>query len=209
MADITNEYAVDPLTGESIAVDPPLQQSDAPLMGNPILTRRSVPRKRQSSTALYAGAAIAVVAVLAGSAYLIASNHQRSDLMTSPATTPPAQQQAAATPAPTPMEAPVSASKPPTARIVARADVSEPPARVARAERADVTPVRHAARHQAARSADENSADASVTVSPSQAVSPSTAVTPQAAPAVAPAPTATPAPAAPEPAPVITPPAPQ
>jgi hypothetical protein len=195
MADITNEYAVDPLTGESIAIDPPLPQSEAPLMGNSVLTRRSVPRKGQSSTALYAGAAIAVVAVLAGSAYLLASNHQNSSLMTNAGSTPVAQQQAAATPAPVlaPVAPPVATPTPSEARIVAQADMREPPAR---AERTDARTTRHIERRQAARSADENSADTSVTISPSQAATPQPAQ--QAAPVMTPAPAA----------PVITPPPP-
>jgi hypothetical protein len=188
MADITNEYAVDPLTGARIAVDPPLQQSETPLMGNPILTRGSVPRKGRSNTALYAGAAVAVVAILAGSAYLLAANHPKSDLMTNTQSTPPVQQEAAATPAPIP--APVAAKPAP---VVAPAEAPVQPIRMARAERAPahaVRAVRHTAPRETAPAASENSADTSVTVAPSQVA------TPQAAPVMA-APTASP---------VITPP---
>ena len=129
MADITNEYGVDPLTGDRIAIDPPLQQSETPLMGNPVLMRRNVPRRAKSNTALYAGAAVAVVAMLAGGAYLIASGaHQRSDLMTNADTTPPAQQQAAATPAPAPLtSSPVATPAPPKAPV---ADAERPVAPV-------------------------------------------------------------------------------
>ena len=96
MTDITQEYATDPTTGQTIAIDPPLEQSDAPLIGNPVLMR-TAPRKPRSNTALYTGAAIAVVAVLAGGVYLLASgSHQSSTLMTNAAAAPPAQEEAAA-----------------------------------------------------------------------------------------------------------------
>ena len=197
MPDTIQEYATDPTTGETIAVDPPLQQSEAPLMGNPILSRTNAPRRANSNTALYAGAAVALVAVLAGGAYLIASGaHQRSDLVTNTETAPPAQQQAAATPAPAPVVTP-------TAPIVASAETPEQPLHLARAERAEVKAVRHAEHRAAARAAAEEGADASATVAtPSKTTQAPAMATP--APVVAtPAPAPEAAPAAP---PVITPP---
>ena len=91
-----------PRTSEMTAVDPPLEQSDTPLMGNPVLMRRSAPRKAGGvNPAWYAGAAIAAV-VVAGGAFLFAAQaHHNSELMTNPPATPPAEQ-AAATPAPLP-----------------------------------------------------------------------------------------------------------
>ena len=83
MADLSNDYGVDPLTGERVAVDPPLQASETPLMGNPILTRRTAPARARSNTALYASSAVALIAILAGGVYLLASGtHSRNDLMT-------------------------------------------------------------------------------------------------------------------------------
>ena len=66
MTDITHEYATDPLTGETVAIDPPLPASETPLMGNPILTRSSTPRRARSNTALYAAGAALAVVVLGG-----------------------------------------------------------------------------------------------------------------------------------------------
>jgi hypothetical protein len=185
MADITNEYGVDPLTGDRIAVDPPLQESETPLMGNPVLMRRNVPRRAKSNTALYASAAVAVVAVLAGGAYLIASGaHQRSDLMTNADTTSPAQQQAAATPAPAPLtSSPVATPAPPKAPVVASAETPVQPLHAPRA--AEARAVRHVERREAARAAQDTGADASATVTPSQVVQPAVA-TPQPAPATSP-----------------------
>jgi hypothetical protein len=196
MPDIVQEYATDPTTGETIAVDPPLQQSEAPLMGNPILSRTNAPRRANSNTALYAGAAVALVAVLAGGAYLIASGvHQRSDLVTSAETAPPSQEQAAVTPAAAPVATP-------TAPIVASAETPEQPLRVARAERAEVRAVRHTEHRAAARAAAEQGADASATVATPSQIAPAPVMA--APPVIAtPAPAPEAAPAAP---PVITPP---
>jgi hypothetical protein len=199
MADITNEYGVDPLTGDRIAIDPPLQQSEAPLMGNPVLMRRNVPRKAKSNTALYAGAAVAVVAVLGIGAYFVASGaHQQSSLMTNPDTTPPAQQQAAATPAPAALTSSPVATTAPAAPVVASADEAPvQPIHAPRVERAQARAVRHAESREAAKAAADTGADASATVTPSQVVQPAVA-TPQPAPAAAPV--------APAGEPVITPP---
>ncbi|MEJ0065976.1 MAG: hypothetical protein WDM85_11635 [Caulobacteraceae bacterium] len=198
MADITNEYGVDPQTGDRIAVDPPLQESETPLMGNPVLMRRNVPRKAKSNTALYAGAAVAVVAVLAGGAYLIASGaHQHDALMTNAATSLPAQQ-AAATPITTPISSPVVTSAPPSAPVVASAEAPVQPLHAPRAERGEARAVRPVERRDAARAASENGADAAALVTPSQIVPQATAATPQPGPA--------PVMVAPAAAPVITPP---
>src|ERR1700678_2416012 len=103
MVDATNEFAIDPRTGEAIAVDPPLPENDAPLMGNPVLARSSVPRKGRSNIGLYGGIAAAVV-ILGGGAILFAAQARHAnELTTSSDTTQPVQEQAAATPAPAPM----------------------------------------------------------------------------------------------------------
>lgn len=204
MADTTQEYAVAPLTGETAAVDPPLQESETPLMGNPVLTQVRAPRQGRSNTALYAGAAVAVVAVLAGGAYLIASRtHQRSDLMTNAQSSQPPQVASAATA--TPPAAPAAAPTPtPVAPVLASAAPDERPVRPMWTERGGVRAVRRAEHRAAARAAAEEGADAAATVSPSQATAP---VARQAAPPpeVA-APVPVPAPEAA--APVITPPPP-
>ena len=136
MADISNEYGVDPNTGERFAIDPPLQESETPLMGNPVLMRSKPPRRAKSNTALYAGAAVAVIALLAGGAYLFASGaQQRNDLMTKSEMTPPAQQQAAATPAPAPLtSSPVVTPAP--SLVVAPAETPVQPIHAPRAQRA-------------------------------------------------------------------------
>jgi hypothetical protein len=195
MADISNEYGVDPLTGDRIAIDPPLQESETPLMGNPVLMRREAPRRARSNTALYAG--VAVIALLAGGAYLFASGaHQSNDLMTKAEMTPPAQQQAAAMPAPAPLtSSPVATPTPPSAPVVASAEKPVQPLHAPRTQRAEAA--RHVERREAARAADESGADAAASVTPSQVVQPAVA-TPQPAPA----------PIAPAAAPVVTPPAP-
>jgi hypothetical protein len=200
MTDITREYVTDPTTGETVAIDPPLQESDAPLMGNSVLARGSMPRKGRDNTALYAGAAIAVVAVLAGGVYLLASgSHQPSTLMTNAAATPPAQEQAAVTPTPAPI---ANQTPAPSAAVVASAETPEQPLRPARAERAEAA--RHAEHRAAARAADDSGADTSATVSSSQFGPPPAVATPAPA-AQAPAAQA-PASAPPTSAPVITPP---
>ncbi len=193
MADINNEYAAAPLTGEAVAVDPPLQESETPLMGNPILTRVGAPRKGKSNTALYAGVGLALVAVLAGGTYLVASGaHQNNALVTNADATPAVQQPVAATPSPAPAPASVAAAPAP---IVASAETPVQPIHVARAERATRAEAAHrVARRQAARDASEEGADAAATVTPATA----------AAPPPTPAPTRTMV--APAPAPVITPP---
>lgn len=200
MAEIIQEYATDPTTGETIAVDPPLQPSDAPLVGNPILTRRAAPRRANSNTALYASAAVAMVAVLAGGAYLIASGvHQRSDLVTNTETAPSAEQQAAATTSPGPVMTPSQA----TAPIVASADTPEQPLRPMHSERAEVRAVRHAEHRAVARAADEQGADASANVAPQGQPAPAPVVATPAPIVASPAPASEAAPASP---PVITPP---
>jgi hypothetical protein len=202
MADITHEYGVDPMTGERIAIDPPLQGSETPLMGNPVLMRRNVPRKGRSNTALYASAAVLAVVVLAGGAYLIASGaHKSGDLMTNATATPVSQEQAATTPPPAPLtSAPVETPAPPKPQVLASAEQPVQPLHAPRAQRAEARAVRHVERREAARAAAETGSDASATVTPSQVVQPVTA-TPQPAPAPV-------APAAPTAAPVVTPPAP-
>lgn len=204
MADITHEYGVDPLTGDRVAIDPPLQESETPLVGNPVLMRRETPRKAKSNTALYAGAAVAVVAVLAGGAYLIASGaHQQSGLMTNADTAPPAvQQQAAITPAPAPLtSSPVATPAPPPAQVMASAEKPVQPLHAPRVQRAEARAVRQVERREAAKAAEDSGADAAASVTPSQVVQPAVA-TP--APAPTPAAAAPTAPAAA--APVITPP---
>jgi hypothetical protein len=141
MSDTTQDFAIDPVTGQTVAIDPPLPESEAPLMGNPVLMRRNVPRRARSRLTLYAtGAAIAVV-VLAGGAYLVASGmHQRNDLMTNPDTTPPAAQDAAATPAPPPA---------PSAPVVAATEKPVAPIRLARDEQVPRAEARAGARRPA------------------------------------------------------------
>jgi len=197
MTEITQEYATDPTTGQTIAIDPPLQQSDTPLMGNPVLMR-TAPRKVRSSSGLYTGAAIAVVAVLAGGVYLLAAG-SHPQLLTNAASAQPAQVEAAAeTPAPAPAPAPTISSPAPIAPIVASAETPEQPILATRAEHVRASAIRHAERQQAARAASQDSADTSATVTMSPAT-PATAEAPQPAPVMTPAPEA----------PVITPPPPQ
>jgi hypothetical protein len=196
MVDATNEFAIDPRTGEAIAVDPPLPENDAPLMGNPVLARSSVPRKGRSNIGLYGGIAAAVV-ILGGGAILFAAQARHAnELTTSSDATQPVQEQAAATPAP---------MATPTAPIVADASTREAPVLPARVSRSEISGVRHAEHRAAARTAEDNGADTAATVTQSQvAPPPVTASTP--APAPAPDLSATPAPSAPDAAPVITPP---
>ena len=200
MTDITHEYATDPLTGETVAIDPPLQGSEAPLMGNPVLTRRTTPRRAGSNTPLYAaGAAIAVI-VLGGGAYLAANGMQHRDSLTTSAPTAPVTQEAAAIPSATPAPAPVVASVPP-APVLASAE--QP---VAPIQSPSVRTVHRVQHQQSARAAEDESADTSASAPQTATVIPQ-----QSQVATAPV-TATPAPApaevtpAPEAAPVITPP---
>src|SRR5580698_476416 len=80
------EFAIDPVTGRAIAIDAPLPENDAPMMGNPVLMRSSAARRSGSKTPLYAaGAAIAAI-VLAGGAFLaLNGTHQSNSLMTNSA----------------------------------------------------------------------------------------------------------------------------
>lgn len=208
MADSTNEYAIDPTTGVAIAVDAPLQESDAPLMGNPVLMRRSVPRKGPN-IALFGGIAAAAVILAGGAALFVAQSSHRSDLMTNAPSTPSAaQEQADATPAPmpSPIAAPVASTAAP---VMADASTPETPVRPLRADRAEVRAVRHAEHRAAAQDAGQNGADTAATVTQSQvAPPPVTATMPAPTPAASPPPVTatTPAPSAPDTAPVITPP---
>ncbi|HZZ90178.1 MAG TPA: hypothetical protein VFE13_17750 [Caulobacteraceae bacterium] len=213
MADTMHEYAVDPVTNETIEVQPPLPESDTPLMGNPVLTRRKAPRRAGSNTTLYAaGAAIAVV-VLAGGAYLVASGMHRDNLTTN---APATRQEAAVTPpaAPTSVAPPAAAPALAEPAMTPVAPAAPPPARLASA-----APPRHAAIRAAHRvehreavraaAANEDATDTSASV-PRRAAPPARLAQPSAPVAATPAAPVTAAPAAPQPAPspVITPPSP-
>jgi hypothetical protein len=191
------EFAIDPVTGRAIAIDAPLQESDTPMMGNPVLMRSSAPRRGGSKTPLYAaGAAIAAI-VLAGGAFLaLNGTHQSNSLMTNSASAAPPSAEADATPAPTPVAEPAAPAQLASAATPTEAPVL-PRAAPGRGEAARVT--RHAERREAAHAADDTAADASATVTQSQVAPPSAVATPAPTPSEAPA-------SAPSTPPVITPP---
>jgi hypothetical protein len=177
---------------ETVDVDPPLEESATPLMGNPILTRQS-PRRQSSPSrmAWYLGVPIAVIAVGAAAYFVSTTTH--------PGSTAPAEQVAQATPpaavapapAPTPAPASVSTPEPVAPPPMAAAAPMEPvqplhPPRVETTRSRLAT--RHATSHRAA-TAEESGADVSAT-----------------APAMPPPVTAAPPPAAPASPPVIVPP---
>jgi hypothetical protein len=174
---------------------PPLPESDAPMMSNPVLSRRARP-KGAANMGWYVGVPVAVVAVGAA-AFLIASGlHHQSSLMTTTASTTTAQTQAQAAPAPAPTPAPVPVPGPAAPAQVATASPTEVPVappraitpRVAREDRA---PARHVVHHAAA--ANDSGADVSATAP----------ITPP-----PPAQVATPAPTESSAPPVLTPPPP-
>jgi hypothetical protein len=192
---------VDVLPTENFAIDPPLETSEAPLVGNPILTRRSVPG-RSKYLGWYVGVPLAVIAVC-GAAYAVVAGQHQTPLVATSATTEQAST-ATVTPAPTP--APVAAPAPaPMAQATPEPAMApvQPPARLVREARADERASHWAAERRAAATAEDSGSDASAT-------SPNAATPPPAAPMTAP-PSSTPAPtqAAPAPEaapPVITPP---
>jgi hypothetical protein len=183
---------VDVQPTDTTAIDPPLGESDAPLMGNPILTRTTTRRSRGpagSKVGWQAGVAAAAVVLVAGAAaayFVMKSSSQ--PLMTNPAA-PTASAPAAQPTTPPPA---VASTAPPTAAPVPPTEAAPPPAaagaaprhervtRMARADRTDMRASRHATVRKA-RAAEEAGVDVSAT-----------------APA--------PKPAAPSPPPVITPP---
>jgi len=81
---------------ENFAIDPPPPASETPLAGNPILTRRSVPR-RSANLGWYVGVPLAVVAVC-GAAYVVVSSQHSSSLMTTTSATTQQASTAATTP---------------------------------------------------------------------------------------------------------------
>jgi hypothetical protein len=125
------------------AVDPPLPESETPLMANPVLSRTRPQGHGQPHIGWYVGIPAALI-ILAGGAYLLAANAQQNNSLTAvpPSTQPVAAATpapapapvAAATPAPTPAAAPVEAQAAPVSehRVTATADRRE---RLARNDR--------------------------------------------------------------------------
>jgi hypothetical protein len=162
---------VDVQSTDNMAIDPPpLPESDAPLMGNPVLMRGSAGRRRTTSTAKGSGwqvaLPIAAVVLIAGgaAAYFFARSSQPQPLTANPP--------AAATRAPS---GPIASTESPTAAPMAPTEAAPPPPVAARASappRAHVTrmaraePVRAVVRHTAvrrARAASDEGADVSAT----------------------------------------------
>jgi hypothetical protein len=178
---------------DNLAIDPPLEANDAPLMGNPVLARRAVPR-RANNTAWYVGVPLALVAVC-GAAYVVVSGHQSAPLVTNSGATSQTTAQASTAPvAPTATPSPVATPAPaPLAQVTPEPAMApvQPPARLVREARVDMRAA-HRAEHRAAAAAEDTGADASATAPVTAPPAPV-----EAAPA--------PAPAAPQ---VITPPPP-
>jgi cytoskeletal protein RodZ len=159
-----------------MAIDPPPPESDAPLLGNPILTRGTTGRRRSGGSGSKIGwqvaLPVAAVVVIAGaaSAYYFAHSSQTQPLMTNP----PA---AASAVQPPPA---VASTAPPTA-APARPTEAAPPAaaprheHVTRLARAERTP--HHAAVRRARSAEDQGADVSATA-PVAAPSPPPVISP-------------------------------
>jgi len=80
---------VDVQPTENFAIDPPLESSDMPLVGNPILARRSTPG-RSKYLGWYVGVPLAVVAVCGAAYAVVAGSHS----------TPPAQRRVSRLPPP-------------------------------------------------------------------------------------------------------------
>jgi hypothetical protein len=171
-----------PLFEPAATIDPPLPESDIPLMANPVLSGARPARRQSKLSGWYVGVPV-LVAVLGGAAFLAANAlHPHQDLMAS--TAAPASVVAApvATPAPAtiPAPAPVVDSTP--------APVREPV--LAREERPVLpTHASRAATHTArARSADASGADVSAQAPNPGPITPAPVVTAAPAPAEAPAP---------------------
>jgi hypothetical protein len=165
---------VDVQSTDNMAIDPPpLPESDAPLMGNPVLMRGSAGRRKTTSTAKggawQVALPIAAVVLIAGgaAAYFFARSSQPQPLTANPP--------AAAAPATGAPSGPIASTESPTAAPIApteaaprppvAARASAPPrAHVTRMARAEPTrtPVRHAAVRRA-RAASDEGADVSAT----------------------------------------------
>jgi hypothetical protein len=156
-------------------VPPPLPQDDAPLMGNPVLSRSHV--RRSTNVGWYVGIPAAVIVLGAGAFFVATQVHQQSGMM---ATTAPAEQAAAApaalpvavAPVPAAPPAQVATATPPEMPVAPPAEITPRPRLLHPAERVHRMPV-----HQAP-AASESGADVSATA-PSE---PPTLTPPPAAP---------------------------
>jgi hypothetical protein len=180
---------------DTVLIDPPMADNDAPLMGNPVLARRSTPRRGTGAANLgwYVGIPLAVAAVC-GVAYFAVSAHQSAPLTTEGPVAPQAQQ-ASIAPAPLPSALPKATPAP----AVRMAQATPEPAM------APVAPETGAMHHHIVRrespavSATDSGADVSATAPEALPAAPAPAVAQPGPPVIAPAP-------APQSAPVITPP---
>ncbi len=188
---------VDVQPTEDMAIQPPLPESDAPLMGNPILTRSTGRGRRTSGTRRASGTRsgwqvalpVAAVVVIAGAAgaYFLAKSSQTQPLTANPpaaapaASAPAAQMPAAVASTAAPTEAPApptEAAPPPPASAPAVAPRHERVTRLARA-----APIERHATVRHARAAEDQGADVSATA-------PAAAPPPSAPPVITPPPAA-------------------
>ena len=144
-------------------IPPPLPESDVPLMGNPVLTRRT--RRQSAHVGWYIGAPLAVVALGAG-AFLLASQFGQQSSLTAPLPETPAPPPVATqtVPAPAPVVAPVAPPVQVATASPTETPVAPPPAitpHVTRVAHADRVPVHHTVRPAPA--AAESGADVSAT----------------------------------------------
>lgn len=165
---------------------PPLPESEAPLMGNPVLMRGTTGRRKSASSAKMGSwqVALPVAAVVllagAGAAYFFARSSQPQPLAANPpvASAPAAPIASTESPTAAPV-APTEAAPPPPAAAPTAAPPREHVTRMARAE-----PSRAAARHATvrhARAASDEAADVSATA-------PEAAPAPSAPPVISPPP---------------------
>ncbi|HEY3800316.1 MAG TPA: hypothetical protein VGL58_18355 [Caulobacteraceae bacterium] len=180
-------------------IDPPPPESDAPMMGNPVLLRtNNRPRSGSSKRAWMIGVPVAAVVLGAGAFVAVGQMHARDSLFANAETTPPP---AAAAPAPAPAApAPMAAVAPPPASL---APAAPPPANLlppasAPAPMAEAAPMHHErarvlaraevhARTHLARARAATDSGADVSARAPEAAMPSTTAAPvSAAPASAP-----------------------
>ena len=158
---------VDVQPTQNLAIDPPPPESDAPLMGNPVLMRGTGNRRKSTSTARMGSwqvaLPVAAVVLLAGgaAAYFFAQQSKPQPLTANPpAASAPAPIASTASPTAAPV-APTEAAPPPPAAARAAAPRHEHVTRMARLE-----PSRAAVRHtpvRRARAASDEGADVSAT----------------------------------------------
>jgi hypothetical protein len=183
--------------GPAPMIDPPLEEREAPLMGNnPILSRTSSRRGRSGAGGLSgpvawtAGALLALAAIGVGASYWV--SHERQPSLFASTSAPSAASQPAAPPAPA--MAPDTAPSAAPAPVVAQAsEVAVQPSSLARNEH------RAAARGESARAraAEETGADVSAVAPPVVSSPPTITPPPAAASSDAPVVVTPPPPAAP------------